>query len=242
MTTPKGQSTADLVSEIEAKVRAVAAPERAEHEKRYLKSELEHYGATVPELRKLTKSVLRDSLPKDHDSTVALAEELWRHPVHELRMIASFVLAERERLLDPADVPLVERLLREAGTWALVDTLSPWVIGPIVERHPEEHATLDRWSRDPDFWLRRSAVLAYQLPLRRGLPVFDRFTALADQLLEDKEFFVRKAIGWMLRERTKTYPDEVFEWLLPRKERASKVTLREAGKHLGEERIRALLG
>lgn len=217
-------------------------PERAEHEKRYLKSDLEHYGTRVPDIRKLTKALLRESVPKERVETLALAEALWQRPVHELRMAAASVLAERQTLLTSSDLPLLERLLREAKTWALVDTLAPWVVGPIIERNPEEHRTLERWASDPDFWLRRAALLTYQLPLRRGEDVFERFTALADPLLEDKEFFVRKAIGWMLRERTKLKPDEVSVWLLPRKDRASRLTLREASKHLGEERIVALLG
>lgn len=230
------------MSDIVKRLQSVSTPERAEHEKRYLKSALEHYGAKVPDIRRATKAVLRESVPRDRVATLALAEALWDRPVHEIRMAAAVVLAERQALLTSDDLPVLERLLRQAKTWALIDTIAPWVVGPVVERDPAEHATLERWSRDPDFWLRRAALLAYQLPLRRGLPVFDRFTALADPLLEDKEFFVRKAIGWMLRERTKTHPNEVFEWLLPRKEWASKLTLREAGKHLGEERIRALLG
>src|SRR5690606_15325688 len=106
-------------------------------------------------------------------------------------------------LLTSEDLPLLERLLRESRTWALVDVLAPSVVGPVVGRHPEAYGTLERWSRDPDFWLRRAALLAYLLPMRRAEPVFDEFTALADPLLEDEEFFVRKAIGWVLRERTK---------------------------------------
>lgn len=241
MTTSGSDWLLDLVSEIDARARAAGTPERAEHEKRYLKSDLEHYGVSVPDLRKLTKDVLRASVPKDRETTLALAEELWRHPVHELRSVATMILIERQKLLGAEDLPLLESLLREAKTWALIDELVPSVVGPIIERDPSEHSTLERWARDPDFWLRRSALLAYNLPLRRGEPVFDRFTAIADPLLEDKEFFVRKAIGWMLRERAKKRPDEVYEWLLPRKDRASRLTLRGASKHLGAERIAALL-
>ncbi|HLV11498.1 MAG TPA: DNA alkylation repair protein, partial [Trueperaceae bacterium] len=80
------------------------------------------------------------------------------------------------------------------------------------------------------------------LPMRRGEPVFDAFAALADPLLEDTEFFVRKAIGWVLRERTKTAPEEVHAWLMPRRRRASRLTLREASKNLPEPMRAELLG
>lgn len=232
------ESWADELAE---RLRAAADPERADHEKRYLKSELEHYGTSVPRIRSEVKRLLRERVPKEHGATVAFAEALWERPVHEMRFAAATALEEREKLLGPDDLPLLERLLRESRTWALVDTLAPSVVGPLAMRHEQARAVLPRWSRDPDFWIRRAALLAYQDPLRKGDPVFDEFTALADPLLEDKEFFVRKAIGWMLRERTKKAPDEVFDWLLPRRSRASRLTLREAAKHLPAEQRDALL-
>lgn len=227
---------------VESGLLATATAERAAQEKRYLKSQLEHLGTRVPDVRAVVKSVLRELVPKDHAATVAFAEALWERPVHELRFAAAFALENRQRLLGPDDLPLLERLLRESRTWALVDLLSPNIVGLLARRHASVREVLPRWSRDPDFWMRRAAVLAYQFPLRRGEPVFDEFGALVDPLLEDKEFFVLKAIGWMLRERSKKRPDEVFEWLLPRRHRASGLTLREGSKYLSEEQREALLG
>jgi len=86
-------------------------------------------------------------------------------------------------------------MLRASGTWALVDPLAADVMGSLVERCPELTATLDRWVADPDFWLRRSALLALLVPLRRGGGDFGRFAGYADQLLDEREFFIRKAIG-----------------------------------------------
>ncbi len=90
---------------------------------------------------------------------------------------------------------------------------------------------LDAWALDPNFWVRRSALLALIQPLKRGAP-FDRFAGYANSMLAEKEFFIRKAIGWVLRETSKRRPDEVYAWLLPRAPRASGVTLREAVKFL----------
>ena len=90
---------------------------------------------------------------------------------------------------------------------------------------------LDRWSSDDDFWIRRSALLAWLRPLRHGASL-DRFLAYADGMLDEKEFFIRKAIGWVLREVGKRRPEEVSPWLAPRTHRASGVTMREATKYL----------
>lgn len=228
-----------LVAEFGAELKSVGDPARAAYERSYLKSELEHYGVRVPAMRAATRKLLR-RVPHERSPTLALAEELWKTGVHELRMAAVEVLSERAELLLASDLALLERLLRDARTWALIDGLAPQVVGPLVERHPELAATLARWASDPDFWLRRSALLAYLLPMRRGEPVFAEFAALADPLLENREFFIRKAIGWVLRERSKKRPNEVFEWLQPRRHRASGLTLREAGKYLTEQQ-RAVL-
>jgi 3-methyladenine DNA glycosylase AlkD len=88
--------------------------------------------------------------------------------------------------------------------------------------------------------VRRAALLASFEPLGAGAP-FERFAGYADDMLDEREFFVRKAIGWVLREAGKSRPDEVYEWLAARTQRASGVTVREAVKHLREEQREALL-
>ena len=75
-------------------------------------------------------------------------------------------------------------------------------------------------------------MLALLRPLRRGRGDFPRFARYADRMLEDREFFIRKSIGWVLRETGKPQPDTVFAWLLPRASRASGITVREAVKYL----------
>jgi 3-methyladenine DNA glycosylase AlkD len=130
---------------------------------------------------------------------------------------------------------LVERMLRTAGTWALVDGLAANVMGALTERYPELTSTLDRWATDDDFWLRRSAMLALLKPLRRGDGDFERFGRYADLMLAEKEFFIRKAIGWILRDTGRRRPQLVAEWLAPRVSRASGVTMREAVKPLPAE-------
>jgi 3-methyladenine DNA glycosylase AlkD len=78
------------------------------------------------------------------------------------------------------------------------------------------------------------------LALRRGAGDFDRFARYADAMLDENEFFVRKAIGWVLRDTARKRPDLVFEWLEPRARRASGVTIREAVRHLSSEQQREI--
>jgi len=225
--------------EIEARLRSLGTRERAEREKRYLKSELEHLGATVWQIRREVKAFANDHQDLAHAALVALVEALWAKPVHERRMAVVFLLEVYPELVTPSDLPLLERLVREAKTWALVDGIAGDVLGELLVRHPRAAAKLDRWAKDSDFWVRRSALLAQIKPLREGAS-FDRFGRYADSMLDEKEFFIRKAIGWVLREAGKTRPADVYEWLAPRADRASGVTLREAVKYLEPEQSATL--
>jgi 3-methyladenine DNA glycosylase AlkD len=226
---------------IERRLRALGTPERAEAEKRYLKSDLVHLGATVWQIRREARAFAKEHPKLSHAELVELVEELWAKPVHERRMAATLLLEAYPELVRPSDLRLLERLVRESKTWALVDGLAGDVTGALLVRHPAAAAKLDRWAADDDFWVRRAALLAQIEPLRAGAP-FDRFGRYADAMLEEKEFFIRKAIGWVLRETGKTRGDEVFAWLAPRRERVSGVTMREAVKYLQPEQQQTLRG
>lgn len=233
--------TGRIAAGIEAEVRGAGDPGRAEHEKRYLKSDLDHFGAAVPAIRRIAKAALADHPMRGRDDLLSLVAALWTRPVHECRMAAVELLDLGSGLLRPDDIGLIERLIREAKTWALVDGLAASVAGPLVERHPELRASLDRWASDEDFWVRRSALLALLLPLRRGEGDFERLSRYADAMLEEQQFFIRKAVGWVLRETARKQPDRVYEWLAPRAGRASGVTVREAVKYLSDAQRTAIM-
>jgi 3-methyladenine DNA glycosylase AlkD len=234
----RAEAAADAIT---AELRAAGRPERAVQEKAYLKSDLDFFGVGVPATRTVIRAWCRAHPGLGHDDLTALAASLWAYPAFECRMAAQMLLIQNPDLLGPPDIPLVERMLRQARTWALVDALTCDLMGPLTERHPELAAVLDRWAIDPDFWIRRSALLSLLLPLRRGAGDFDRFSRYADQMLAEKEFFIRKAIGWVLRETAKKRPDLVAAWLEPRITYLSGVTLRQAVKPLPEPTRATLL-
>jgi 3-methyladenine DNA glycosylase AlkD len=218
---------------IERELRAAGSPARAADQQSYLKSTLEFAGATVPATRAIVTRWRRAHPDLTRRQLISLAAALWDSPLFECKLAAVILLTDRRRLLEAADAALVERFLRTSGTWALVDVLAADVMGSLVERFPALLGALDRWAADDDFWLRRSAMLALLGPLRRGdLAHWQRFARYADAMMAEREFFIRKAIGWVLRETAKKHPDLVADWLAPRLHRASGVTIREAVKWL----------
>ncbi|HUB37474.1 MAG TPA: DNA alkylation repair protein [Streptosporangiaceae bacterium] len=219
---------------IERQLRAAGSPQRAASEQNYLKSKLEFAGTTVPQARAIVTAWRRAHPELTRQRLTEVAAALWDGPIFECQLAAVLLLTDRRALLHADDAALVERMLRTAGTWALLDGLAADVMGNLVERFGDQlHPALDRWATDGDFWVRRSALLALLVPLRRGDPAnFPRFAGYADAMLEEREFFVRKAIGWVLRETGKRQPGMVADWLAPRAHRASGVTMREAVKWL----------
>jgi 3-methyladenine DNA glycosylase AlkD len=231
----------DLAHRLQRELKAAGTPERAKNEKAYLKSELLHYGVPMPILRRHVVAALNEAGELTRAELLAAVDTLWATGVHELRMSAIELLVKRVKLLASTDAKRVEQLLRESKTWAYVDVLATHVIGRLVTVDPKLVRMLDRWAKDEDFWIRRSALLALLGPLREGAGDFERFARYADAMLDEKEFFIRKAIGWILRDVARKRPQLVYDWLAPRAARASGVTKREAVKYLAAAQKRQIM-
>lgn len=237
---------AALASQAEKELRAGGTSARAVHEKAYLKSSLEHAGTPMPVIRAVARRIRSEHPDLDASTAFELADELWKGSVYERRMLAVVTLQQYADTMGPRHLERLEPFVRQSGTWALVDGLAGDVAARIVLRHPNDpvvDAVLLRWGADEDFWVRRSALLAHLHTVgRRGQFVgWDRFSGLADSMLDEREFFIRKAIGWVLREAGKRRPGLVVEFVQPRIARISGVTIREAVRYLDAPDRDALL-
>ena len=222
---------AAIVAALDARLQAAADPDRAPAEQAYLKSDLTHLGVGVPATRAAVKATLREHGPLGRNDLIAVVDALWAVEVHEHRLAAVEVLTASTAPLSVTDAVWLEGLLRACRTWALLDPLVLGVVGVLAQRDPSGwDPVVRRWAGDEDFWVRRAALLTHLPALRRGEGDWDRFAELADRMLEEREFFVRKAIGWVLRETAKRRPQLVADWLEPRAHRAAGLTVTEAVK------------
>lgn len=222
------------LDEIQARFREAGDPVRAHGERAYLKSDLEFLGLTVPFIRATAQRFRRDFPDLAHDSLIAVATTLWAPPIHELRSLSIALLEQYRAALRPDDLALVERMVRDSTTWAHVDWVAVKLAGELVPRSSVGMQTLERWSRDPWMWLRRSALLALLEPLRAGLGDFETFERLASGMLGDKDFFIRKAIGWVLRDTSRRRPELTYAFLDRHLGEVSGLTVREGARHLPE--------
>jgi 3-methyladenine DNA glycosylase AlkD len=207
-------------------LRELGTPHRAAAERAYLKSTLRHLGVPVPAVRRVVRTWVRHHPVITADDVVQLADELWGRPVHETRLAAIELLSAVPGAVTAVRLPWLEARLRECRTWALVDPLAG-VVADLACRDPDSVLpVLDRWVTDDDFWVRRAAVLSLRSSLRRGEQLH-RLFAYAEQLLPETEFFIRKVLGWVLREEAPRHPREVSAWLRAHMSEMNLVTLRE---------------
>jgi 3-methyladenine DNA glycosylase AlkD len=223
------------VGSIEAALRRRGTTERAEGAKAYLKSQLDFLGVDAKGVRETAREVLGRHPALDHDEVIALVRALWTTRVFDLHAVGVALLERRAKLLGADDLALLDELLRRSGTWALVDWIATKVAAPIVARDPATHTVLERWSCDPDFWLRRASMLSLLPELRAGRGDFQLFARFAAGMLDEREFFIRKAIGWVLRDTSRKRPELVHDFLDRHLDRLSGLTFREAVKHLPAE-------
>lgn len=241
--TDSSKGTSPLVRELSERLAARGTVARAEGEKRYLKSPLDFIGVDAAGLRATAREFLKEHPELSDRDLLDIVSALWETTMHELRSVGVALLERRPEALRPSDIFLLEGLLRKAGTWAHVDWIAVRFVGPLVDANPSLAARLDRWSKDPDFWIRRSAILSLIIPLREGRGDWERLERYSDAMLEETEFFIRKAIGWALREAGKKQPERVREYVSTRLPRLSGVTFREAVKPLApadRERLQLL--
>ncbi len=213
---------------------------RAEKEKAYLKSQLDFHGVTVPFIRKTGKSFYREHKELSHDELIILVEKLWATDFHDLHTLGIVLLQSYAKKLEAGDIALIEDLIRRSNTWDHVDGLSAWIAGSLVTRHKSARRILARWSKDDNFWVRRASMLAQLVELREGKGDFSLFARFASSMIEEKEFFIRKAIGWILREVSKKRPELSYDFLLEHIDRVSGLTLREGSRKLPDKQQQAL--
>ena len=222
------------------RLRAAGSPARAIGEKAYLKSDLRFWGTGQDSIRAAVREYC-DAHPELTRSELRrLAETLYATDVHELRAAAIGVLERDRGTLDDRDMPWLIRLVRKSKSWAYVDWIAPKVIGEVIARDPGARKHLAVWARDDDFWVRRAALLAEHDALRAGGGDFDLWSRLAASMLDEREFFIRKAIGWVLREVSKKRPELAYAFLTKHRDRVSRLSLLEGAKYLSAPNRKAL--
>jgi 3-methyladenine DNA glycosylase AlkD len=224
-------SVAPLISAIRDDLRDAAQAKRAPAMQAYMKSAMPYRGVPRPMVRKIATTAARAHPPLTLDELQTAVRTLWDEAqFREERYAASELLAMPIAKGRLELVPLYERLTTTGAWWDHIDGLSPR-IADLHDTHPSETAQIVRaWSVHEDLWLRRLAIIG-QLG-RRDRVDADLLTDVIEPNLDDREFFIRKAIGWALREYARVAPEWVSTFVAEHDD-LSPLSRREALKHIG---------
>lgn len=217
---------------VEHALMPLADETKAQGMKAYLLNQFEFLGLAAPVRRAAVKAIGKVKWQSSAD-LLAAAELLWQKPEREYRYTAVDLLRQHSAQLSVNELPALQALLLQDAWWETVDGLSAViaeVMHAAVQQKPNAAATMDVWLKHPSHWVRRSAML-HQLGWRLDTDT-TRLFSYAIQLADEKEFFIRKAIGWALRDYARWNPQAVTDFLQENRNRLSGLTVREAAKHL----------
>ena len=219
----------NYINSLEIEFEKKANPIIASKQKLYMRNQFEYYGMTTNIRRDVSKKFLqKDYLPVKNDLE-KLVKKLWNKPERDYHLFAQELVFKYKKQFEKTDIILLEFMITNKSWWDTVDYIAPKLIGDYFKKFPEQRDKyIAKWLAIDNIWLHRSALL-FQLKWKNTLDV-DFISYVINNLLGSKEFFINKAIAWILREYSRTNPEWVIDFV--GKTKLSALSKREALKLL----------
>jgi 3-methyladenine DNA glycosylase AlkD len=180
-------------------------PDRALQMKKYMKNRFEFYGIPTPRRRALMKAHMQELGRPDWGERNMIAGDCWAMDEREWQSTLLDLMNRFKRNLSPEDLPLLESLITRKSWWDTVDGIAGWLLGELFRKHPEMILpATTKWMESGNVWLQRCCLL-FQLKYKEETDLILLF-GFIEALQEHESFWIRKAIGWILREYSKTDP------------------------------------
>ena len=227
-TTPLATAVMDRLERI---YRAAADPDRAVGMRAYMRDQFPYLGLPAPAQLVCNREVLAGIAKPTEADLRAIALGCWELDEREFQYFAQRLLRRHAKVLKSGFLSTARTLLTTKSWWDTVDELAAHVVGPLVAADPNLALMMDAWSHDADKWLVRTAIL-YQNRFREKTDEQRLFRYCADQA-EHTDFFIRKAIGWALREYAKTNPEAVRTFVATHRGTLSGLSAHEALRNVG---------
>lgn len=200
----------------------------ARHMEAYMRDRFKFYGLQTPERR----AVYKDVIARDKKGGVIdreFLEQCWADEHREFQYLVTDYLRAMQKFLTYEDVPFVEKFIRSKQWWDTIDGLDR-TVGGIAFRDTRINELMLKWSTDEDFWVRRLSI-DHQL-LRKHATDTELLEKIIVNNFGSDEFFINKAIGWSLRDYSKTNPAWVRDFIDKYRDHMAPLSLREASKYL----------
>jgi 3-methyladenine DNA glycosylase AlkD len=200
----------------------------------YMKSKMPYYGVKSPQVAAVCKKVFAENPFPSCNEWRAGVLELWRKARYREERYAAIRLLSLKRHREcwsPELMPMLEEMIVSGAWWDYVDALAQ-LVGELLRSHPKKIRPVMRaWSQDADLWKRRVSIIC-QLSFKRETDL-ELLYANIEPNLADRDFFIRKAIGWALRQYAWTDPKEVARYVSEHESQLSGLSRREALKNIG---------
>jgi 3-methyladenine DNA glycosylase AlkD len=221
----------DLARYVTAELKRLADPAKAPAMAAYMKTAQPFFGVPTPVRAAMLKQMGDRFAPVDQKLYARSVMALWKLPHREERYCAIAFARRYEQFITPASLPLYERMIREGAWWDFVDEIAVNLVGAVYTNfRAQTRPVIERWIDDEDMWIRRTALLSHMKHKHRADAA--QLFAHCLKVSHEREFFIRKAIGWALREYSKTDPRAVRVFLTKNRKRLSNLSYTEGSKHL----------
>jgi 3-methyladenine DNA glycosylase AlkD len=211
----------------------VADPEKAMPMQAYMKTDMPFYGVQKAGRTPILRHLAHEFPPETESDYEALIRGLWELPHREEKYLALGVALRFKTFITPNQLPLYQGLIVEGAWWDLVDEVATHLVRNLIIKYSEDTwPTVDPWVDASDMWLRRSAIIC-QVGAKEATDS-NRLFDFCEKRIAEKEFFIRKAIGWSLREYSKTDPVAVAEFVNTHRNDLSGLSFREGSKYIKE--------
>jgi len=222
----------DYIHQIAQTLSAEADPATASQMKRYMRNKFEFLGIKAPKLRSLSKPLLaKEQLPPENQ-VPDITTELWQLPQREYQYFAIELLKKHLKNTPEEWIGLYEKLIIQKSWWDTVDGLAAWLVGNYFRLYPGQIKPYTKnWMDSENIWLQRTCLI-FQLKYKDKTD-FELMKSFIIPLQNSNEFFIKKAIGWALREYSKTNPEAVSEFA--ERHPISKLSYNEATRLIGKQ-------
>ena len=219
-----------MIGELRSALEAVAVADDAVPMQAYMKDIAPYLGVKTPARRAASKATIRSLKGASGDDLILFAEQCWREPEREFQYVGCDALGMYRAALDMSHLGDVRDLITAKSWWDTVDALAPNVVASIVFDEPHGWRTVDSWIDEDNMWLARSSILQqlkYKTATNQDI-LFDRCLRRG----HDKQFFIRKAIGWALRNHSYVAPVSVRDFVAEHLDQLQPLSIKEATRRL----------
>ena len=220
--------TAELARRLFADLRAAADGERAAQMAAYMRDQFRYLGVQTPARRKISRPFL-NAAKKERLLDWDFVDACWQAEEREFQYVAADYLRKVRHLLNVADLPRIRGLAVTKPWWDTVDSLDA-TVGSVVAQSSEGRELILKWARDENMWVRRLAI-DHQLQRKESTDV-ELLSSIIEANLGSGEFFIDKAVGWALRDYSKTDPEWVRAFIAEHRQGMAALAVREASKYL----------